>query len=94
MPVSFHLDTDGIVLGVCEDRCEPIGQQTELPNEKGEVFRRYKLKMSKGSKLGHAWRRLDSDLEIFGLVEIVGKGSNSTKRMRVHDDVYELELRR
>ena len=77
-----------------EDVGEPVAEQAELAHEQGEVLGRDELEVSDGRELGHARRALHRDAEVLVLVQVVGEGGDGAERMRLDDDVHELELRR
>lgn len=92
MPVCFHLDANGVVLGARKKGCKPVGQQTQLTHKQRKVLCRYEFIMTDGSKFSHAWRRLNGDFEIFMFMEIVGKGCDRAQGMWFNNDVHKLKL--
>ena len=93
-PVGLQLHLGGVALRVLEDRGEPVADQAELAHEQREVLRRDELEVADGGELGHAGRALDDHAEVLVLVQAVREGRDGAERVRLDDDVDELELRR
>ena len=93
-PVRLQLQLGGVALSVLEDRGEPVADQAELAHEQREVLRRDELEVADGGELGHAGRALYDHAEVLVLVQAVRKGGDGAERVRLDDDVDELELRR
>ena len=93
-PVGLHLYLHGIGLGVLKHRGEPVREQTELAHEQRQVLGGDELEVADGRELRHARRALHGDAEVLVLVQAVGERRDGADRVRLDDDVHELELRR
>ena len=93
-PVGLQLHLSGVALRVLEDRGEPVADQAELAHEERQVLRRDELEVADGGEGGHAGRALHDHAEVLVLVQAVREGGDGAERVRLDDDVDELELRR
>jgi hypothetical protein len=91
---GLHLHLNGIGLGVLKHGGEPVGEQAELADKQRQVLRGDQLEVADGRELGHAGRALHGDAEVLVVVQAVGELRDGADRVRLDDDVYELELRR
>ena len=91
-PIRDNLLTLRVLIRALPDGDKPVRKETDLPHELRKVRGGYELEVTDWRKLDHSWRALHGDLEVLVLVEIVGERCDGASRVRLDDDVHELEL--